>query len=595
MENNQRRVYQFGPFQLNADERLLLRSGQRVDLTPKDLEFLLLLIENRGHIVKKEEVLQQLWPETFVEEGNINRHISTIRKTLGESNYRRGYIETIPRRGYRFIAPVRVLHDEELRAAVSPADATRARAASAGPIDSLAVLPLVNTSADPDIEYLSEGIADSVINLLSRLPQLRVMARSTVARYKGRDLDPQGVAREVGVRSVLVGHLVRFGDELIVKIELVDAGDGSQLWGEQYRRKPTDLLALQEEISQKIVKKLRLRLTDEQKGRLTRRYTESAEAYQAYLMGRFLVNKRAPEGLRKSIKYFERAIELDPQYALAYVGLTDANYYLYNYHLMPLEDLLARVREAALRAVQLDPQLAEARLALAHIKQYDWDWRGMEEEYRAAIKINPNLAVAHKYYSILLRQTGRFEESFAEIRKAQELDPVSPHIISTAAGNLYYARQYDQALKEILKVIELEPSMPSGPFIAGGIFTQQGRYAEAAEAFQKAGSLLEHHGYSNPEIISNLACIYALSGRVRKARQLLSRLLERSRRDDRCSYDIALICTALGDHEQAFAYLERAYEGRIPELGFIKTDPLLDRLRPDTKFVSLLRRLGFND
>lgn len=593
MDKKEKCIYRFGPFQLDAGEQLLLRDGQRVYLTPKDFELLLRLIKNRGHILEKEELMKEMWPDTFVEEGNLNRHISTIRKMLGEKQDRREYIETIPRRGYRFIAHVRELRDESIRATGDERleGLARMKEASARtrPLDSLAVLPFVNASADPNVEYLSDGITDSVINILSRLP-LRVMARSTVSRYKGRDVDPQEVARELGVTSVLIGRLLEFDDNLIVKVELVDAEDGSQFWGEQYSRKPSDIFAMQEEISQKIAKKLRLRLTDEHRRHLTKHYTESTEAYLAYMMGRFLINKRTPAGLWNSVKHFERAIKLDPQYALAYVGLTQSYYHLGDYNLLPLEESFTKVREMALRAIQLDPDLAEARIALAHAKRYTWDWPGMEEHYRAAIKLSPNLAIAHKFYSVLLRMTGRFKESFAEIQKAQELDPVSPNIMSTAAANFYFARQYDRALKEIVKVIELEPSMPSGPFLIGWVYTQQGRYKDAIEAFQKASSLLE---YDNPEITANLACVYALPGRTKKARQLLSQLLERSRRENTCSYHIALIYTALGDHERAFTYLERACDERSPELGYLKVDPLLDRLRADARFVHLLRRVGF--
>ena len=380
MYKKEKCIYRFGPFQLDAGEQLLLRDGQRVYLTPKDFELLLRLIKNRGHILEKEELMKEMWPDTFVEEGNLNRHISTIRKALGEKQQRREYIETIPRRGYRFIAHVLELRDESIRTiGVERADAlARVKEASARtrPLDSLAVLPFVNASADPNVEYLSDGITDSVINILSRLPPLRVMARSTVSRYKGREVDPQEVAREIGVNAVLIGRLLEFDDNLIVKVELVDAEDGSQLWGEQYSRKPSDIFAIQEEISQKISKKLRLRLSDEHKRRLTKHHTESTEAYRAYMIGRFLINKRTPDGLWNSVKHFERAIKLDPQYALAYVGLTQAYYHLRDYNLLSLADYLPKARKMALHAIELDPDLAEAHIALAHIKRYAWDWRG---------------------------------------------------------------------------------------------------------------------------------------------------------------------------------------------------------------------------
>lgn len=573
--------YEFGPFLLDTAERRLLRERRPVPLTPKAYDVLLLLVRNSGHMLEKDELIRGVWPDAFVEEGNLSRHVSTLRKALGESHDGRGYIETIPRRGYRFIAHVRDLRDGRAGA--------EEKGAGPRPIDSLAVLPFVNASSDPDADYLSDGITESLINMLSRLPQLRVMARSTVSRYKGGDLDPQAAAGEMGVRAVLVGRLLQFRDDLIITAELVDAEDGSQLWGERYSRQRSDIFTIQEEISQKILKRLRLRLTDEQRRRLTKRHTVSEEAYQAYLMGRFLINKRTPDGLRKSLKHFERAIKLDRLYALPYVGLTESYIYLRDYSLLPLKDSLPKAREAALRAVRLNPALPEARIAMAHVKRCEWDWPGMEEEYRCVLKIDPSSAAAHKLYSVLLRYTGHHEESLAEVRKAQEIDPVSPNLIATAAANLYFARRYDQALREILKVIELEPTTPNGPFVAGWIYTQQGRYEEAIEAFRTAGRLFE---YDNPEVAANLATAYALSGRTKEARQSLRQLRERSRREGAHSYYLALVYAALGDQDRAFTYLEKSYEERSPELGYLKADPLLDRLRPDARFTGLLRRVG---
>jgi tetratricopeptide (TPR) repeat protein len=309
-------------------------------------------------------------------------------------------------------------------------------------------------------------------------------------------------------------------------------------------------------------------------------------------MGRFLFNKRTPESLKKGLKHYERAIELDSRFALAYVGLFECYTYLGFYHLLPNADVIPKAREMALRAIKLDPHLAEAHTAMAHIKLWEWDWTGMEEEYRCALKINPNLPRVHQLYSVLLRQMGRFDECFAEIRKSQELDPISPTILVTAAANFYCARQYDTALEEILKVLELEPAMPSGHFVAGWIYTQQGKYTEAVEAFQKAGSLFE---YDNPEIKAHLACAYALSGRTKKARQLLNQLHARSQQKEIQSYHIALVYAALGDRDQAFAYLWKGFEERSAELSYLKVDPLLDGLRADARFADLLRQVGFTD
>lgn len=595
MDKKENCLYQFGPFQLDTAEHLLLRNKQRVHLAPKDFALLLLLIGNRGHILEKEELLKRLWPDAFVEEGNLNRHISTLRKKLGENQDNPEYIETVPRLGYRFIAHVRALRGESGRGVQPHTDASRVHAKEARTrktsIDSLAVLPFLNAGADESSEYLSDGITDNIINSLSRLPQLRVMARSTVSHYRGTEIDPKKVAQETGVRAVVVGRLLQLGENLIVKVELVDTMDGSQLWGEQYSRSLSDIFTVQEEISHRISETLRLQLTDEQRRCLTERYTSNTEAYQQYLMGRFLFNKRTPDGLRKGLKHYERAIELDSRFALAYVGLSESYIYLGYYNLLSSADFLPQATEMALRALKLDPHLAEAHVAMAHIKRFQWDWPGMEEEYQCALKINPSLPAIHKSYSVLLRQMGRFDECFAEIRKAQHLDPISPNIIATAAANFYCARQYDLALEEILKVIELEPTMPSGHFVAGWIYTQQRKYTEAVEAFQRAGSLFE---YNNPEIKANLACAYALWGKRKKAKQLLDQLLRRSQEEDIQSYHLALVYAALGERDQAFAYLWKACEERSAELAYLKVDPLLDSLRMDARFADLLRQGGFS-
>lgn len=590
MDKKENCLYQFGPFRLDAAEHLLLRNKQRVHLAPKDFELLLLLIRNRGHVLEKEELLKTLWPDAFVEEGNLNRHVSTLRKKLGESQAEPEYIETVPRLGYRFIAHVQSLRGEGRGVQPYTSAPPTRRKETRARMMSIAILPFVNASADENAEYLSDGITDSIINSLSKLPQLRVMARSTVSRYAGAEIDPKKVARETGVRAVVVGRLLYLGEKLIVKVELVDATDGSQLWGEQYSRSLSDIFRVQEEISYRISEMLRLQLTDEQKQYLTERYTNNTEAYQQYLMGRFLFNKRTPDGLRKGLKHYERAIELDSQFALAYVGLSESYMYLGCYNLLPSADFLPQATKMALHALKLAPYLAEAHVAMAHIKRLKWDWAGMEEEYLCALKINPNLPAVHKLYSVLLRQMGRFEECFAEIRKAQDLDPITPDIIATAAANFYCARHYDLALEEIVKVIELEPTMPSGHFVAGWIYTQQAKYAEAVEAFQRAGRLFE---YDNQEIKANLACAYALWGKRKKAKQLLDQLLRQSQQKDIQSYHIALVYAALGDRDQAFAYLWKACEERSVELAYLKVDPLLDSLRMDARFVGLLRQGGF--
>src|SRR5919197_6503319 len=348
------RFYEFGPFRIDTAERLLLREGTPVPLTPKAFETLLRLIQNSGHVVEKDELMREVGPDTYVEEANLTQNVFTLRKVLGEGRGGRQYIETVPRRGYRFTAAVKEVWDAE-----------RNRA-----IDSLAVLPLVNASADPNIEYLSDGVTESIINSLSQLPQLRVMARSTVFRYKGRDVHPQEAGHEMGVRAVLTGRVFQFSDRLIIRAELTDVADGWQLWGEQYNSEPSDIFVVQEEISQEISEKLRLKLSGEERLRLAKRHTESADAYQAYLKGRFYWNKRTVESLKKSVELFEEAIRLDPNYALAYAGLADAYLLLGSVEYGALDPVSAmeKARQSAAAAFGRDASLAEAHASLAYVR-----------------------------------------------------------------------------------------------------------------------------------------------------------------------------------------------------------------------------------
>jgi serine/threonine-protein kinase len=456
-------------------------------------------------------------------------------------------------------------------------------------IPSLAVMPLANTNLDPDTEYLSEGISESIINALSQLPGLRVLARSTVFRYKGREVDPQEVGRELKVRAVLMGQLVRRGDRLVLKAELVDVKDGSQLWGEQYNRELSEVFAVERAIAQEIVEKLRLRLTGEQKRRIGQPLTKSPEAYHFYLRGRHSWNKRTEEGLKKSIKLFEQAIDLDPTYALAYTGVADAYVNLGGWGHLPFREAYPRAKAAAMRALAIDETLAEAHVSLAMVqKEYDWDWASAGRQYQRALELNPNYPVAHQWYGEYLAALGRHQEAITEFKRAIELDPLSLIIHATLGRHGYYfARQYDQAIAQFQKTLDMDETFWVARLFLGWTYANIGRLPEALTELQIARQL-----DNNLEIAMALGYTHGRAGQRIEARQLLDELQQLSLKRYVSPILPALIAIGLGEHEQAFVWLEKSYEDRAQLLSELRAEPAFDPLRSDPRFGDLLQRVG---
>lgn len=458
-----------------------------------------------------------------------------------------------------------------------------------GAIDSLAVLPFANASTDPEAEYLSDGLTETIIAKLSRLPNLRVMARSTVFRFKGQDVDPLAAGRELNVRAVLTGRLLKRGESLVVRTELVDLTDGSQLWAGQYGQPLSELVRLEEEIAGQIAENLRPKLTGEQRERVGRRYTESAEAYRLYLQGRFYWNKRTSDGLRRAIEDFRKAIDADPSYALAYVGLAEAYGVLGFYTVLAPSDAFPKAKAAALRALEIDPELAEARAPLAYAMHYfDWDWSGAEREYRRTLEANPNSSVAHLWYANLLATSGRLDEALAHFRRALELDPLSL-ITNNSIGWLhYYARRYDEAISEIQKPIEMDSSFTVSHWTLGLCYACKGMEREALREIGEAVRLSAEGSF----FVAALGRVQATFGHREEAEQILARLetLRASRYVS--SYYLAAIPAALGDRDRAFALLEKAFEERSHGLTFLGIDPGVDPLRSDPRFRAMLARVG---
>lgn len=578
--------YDFGPFRLDVTERLLLRDGESLTLTPKAFETLLALAENSGHLIEKDDLLKRLWPDTFVEEANLANNISLLRKVLGDNPKGHQYIETVPKRGYRFAAGVReVWGDGAEMAAKRVVEHGRDPSKA---IDSLAVLPLNNTSADASIEFLSDGITESIINSLSQLHELRVMARSTVFSYKGKEVDPRQVGRDLHVGAVLTGRVLQFGDRLVINTELVDTAGGWQLWGAQYNREPSDIFAVQEEISREIAEALRLRLTSEERRRLAKRYTENTAAYQAYLKGRYYLNKETGEAARKSLEYFNEAIEKDPSYALAYAGLADS------YRSLGAEGVLAKecyskARKAAERALEIDDALAEAHTSLATICwEHDWDCQQAERHFKRAIELNPNYATTHQWYSEFLAYIGRSDEAIAEAKRAQELDLLSLMGNAILGQAFYLARRYDEAIEQYKKTLEMDPHFGFAHFFLGLAYIQKGMYEKAISEIQKARILL-----GRMDIVGALGYAYAVSGKRDEAQKLLDELHNLSKMQYVPPIAIAVVYTGLGEKDRAFEWLENAYEERSWHICMLKEEPLFDSLRPDPRSTGLLRRIGF--
>jgi len=457
-------------------------------------------------------------------------------------------------------------------------------------IDSVAVLPFVNASADPNTEYLSDGITESLINSLSQLPNLRVMARSTVFRYKGKEADPQKVGQDLRVRAVLSGRLVQRGDIVVVQAELVDVAKGSQLWGGQYNRKAADVFALQEDLSKEISEKLRLRLTGEEKQRLTKRYTENAEAYQLYLKGRYYWNKYTEEGLNRSVEYFRQAIEKDPGYAPAYAGLADAYLYLggTGIEALPPTEVMPKARAAALKALEVDDTLVEAHTSLATVKLwYERDWSGAESEFKRAIELNPNYPEAHHQYGWYLAVVARLDEALREMNRARELDPLSLPIAVDSNFPFYAARQYDQAIEECRKAIAMDPNFSLAHFGLGLNYAQKGEFPEAIAEFQKARQLED-----KPVMIAWLGHAYGVSGKKGEAHKLLNYLKESAKQRYVSPFYIAIVYKGVGEKDQAFEWLQKAYEDGSGWLVLLKADPVMDPLRSDPRYQDLLRRIG---
>lgn len=458
-------------------------------------------------------------------------------------------------------------------------------------LSSIAVLPFVDTSGDPEMEYFSEGITDSLINSLSQLPNVKIIGRASVFRYKGRNVDAQLVGKELGVESVLTGRIVEHGNNLLISAELVDSRDNHHIWGAQYNRQVSEVITMQDDITRIITERLRLKLSGEDQKRLSKHYTENTQAYQLYLKGRYFWNKRTEQDIKKAIEYFQQAIDMDPNYALAYAGLADAYVSLGSsgFDAMLPQDAIPKARAAATKALEIDDALAEAHASLAYVKFiYDWDWPTAEREFNRALELNPNYPTAHQFRSLYFMAMGRQEEAIAESRRALELDPLSLSLHTNVGRALLFARRYDEAIDQLHKTIEMDPKYLGSHYLLGIAYNQKHLYREALDEIKNVKALSADSSFS----AAAEGLSYAMAGRRSEALRIADELRSRLKKGKASPDYLAIVYAGLDDHEKTLDWLEQSYQRRTGQMVYLKVEPAFEKLQGDPRFQNLVRRVG---
>jgi len=571
------RIYEFGDFRLDPGKRLLIGSnGKPISLSPKAYDTLAYLLERPGTVVHKDELMQAIWPDTAVEENNLTQNISMLRRVLGEERGEHRYIATVPGRGYQFVAGVEL---------DSPTCATSESAPA-----SIAVLPFVNVSADADCEYFGDGLAEELINAFSKLEPLRVVARTSAFSFKGKQADVRQIAHQLGANLVLEGSVRKSGNRLRITARLVDAADGYQLWSESYDRQiaGAGIFEVQDEITPSVVDALKLKLPGGGKSSVAQRPAENVRARELYLKGRFHSFRMTRSGIETGIPCFEEAIQFNPSYALAQVGLAHA-YRMFGLSLdMPTREVGPKAVAAGRRAVEMDGNLAEAHAVLAaSLFIYEWAWSAAEMHVRRALDLDPNSADSHWIYAHLCSNQGRHEEALAEVARARELDPLSGLIHAMEGQFLLHAGRTDEAIARLREAIELDPRSRVAHMFAASAYIEKGLFSEAVSEADTAHAL-------SPSATQHLAFESYANARLGKraeARNALEKLLQLSRDRYVPPYNIALAYMGLGEHGEALTWLERAFEERDPRMMFLKVEPKWKSLWNDPRFIRLLNWL----
>jgi TolB-like protein/Tfp pilus assembly protein PilF len=569
--------FQFGDFELDLSAYELRRSGKPIHLEPRPMDLLILLVQHRNQLVSRAEIAKLLWsPGVFVDvEAGVNTAIRKLRQALQGSHGAAPFIETISGKGYRFVAPV---------AAVPLSHRQEA-------IESLAVLPFVNECGDLEAEYLSDGITEDLINSLSQISNLRVMAHSTVFRFRGKDIDPQKAGNDLRVRAVVWGRLLQRTGMMIVRAELMDVATGAQLWGGQCNRKAEDVFALQEDLSREISEKLRLQLTGDEKKRLTKRYTEDAGAYRLYLKGRYHWNKRSPEGFGKAIEHFQQALDKDPAYSLAYTGVADSYAYLSFFSVIAPREAMPKAKAAAAKGLEIDNDLAEAHVSLGYISfSYDGDWLAAGRHFEQALVLNPAYARAHTFYHFYLSSIGRSEEAVEVAQHAIDLDPASPAASHSLAVQLYLARRFGPAIQQAHDSLEMDANFFISHAVLGEAYLSRQMYREALSALEKYAALSR----SSTASLALLGYAYARSGKRQESLQMIDKLKAASRQHFVPALFVAMVYAGLEENDQAFTWLDDACKERFYRLAYLKVEALWDPIRSDPRFAAVLRRVGID-
>lgn len=652
MSHQDKHFYQFGPFRLDPLKRRLLRGEEPVPLTPKAFETLLALVEQSGKTIEKDDLMKTVWPGVVVEENNLNQNITALRKSLGDSRHESHYIATIPGLGYRFVADVtrvtvsgedeRERPDGEVQPPLTlvaveemtPQEAPRSLQGSSAfktrgnhkkravpfrilllvfalfavvaalyallkkdartpqpAIASIVVLPLENLSGDLEQEYFADGMTDALIGDIAKIAELRVISRTSSMHYKGARKSLSEIATELKVDAVVEGTVQRVGERVVVRAQLIHAATDRHLWVETYERDVRNILDLQSEIAKAIAREVQIKMSPADQARLAPGRSVNPKSFDDYLQGRYLYwNKRTEENLNKAIGYFQSAIAGDPSYALAYAALADCYNSMGTVQLGALPPMEARSRaeEAAVRALELDPALAEAHSALGYVKHFNWNWAGAEQEFKRAIELNPNYANAHNFYAGYLISRGRVDEAIAASNRARELDPLSLSISAQRGFILENARRYEEAIQQLEGVISLDQNHYQAYWMLGHTCAVSGQFDRAVAASEKAVALSGRA----PGALGILGLVYGLAGRKGEAIKVLNELLDLNQHRYVTPAAIAWVYIGLGDKDQTFAWLEKAYAEQSNFIAYFNVIPFVDSLRSDPRFGDLVRRVG---
>ena len=616
--------YTFGPFTLDSQECVLSTQGERVPLTPKALDTLFVLVERNGHVLEKDEILKRVWPDTFVEEGTLAQNISTLRKALGEGTNGQIYIETIPRRGYRFVAPVKV-ETEGRSEAVIPSDASlrvsgsrfrtvtwtfvvialigasgyllrghlRRSAHASTNRATLAVLPFENLSSEADQQYFADGFTEEMISQLGDLDpaKLAIIARVSAMQYKGAGKNAREIGQELGADYILQGSVTREGDRVRITAQLIQTRDQTTLWARDYDRGIRDILLVQSDVAGAIASEIKLKLSPEESARLAIPRAVDPDAYELYLKGRYFWNKRGEANFVKAIDYFQQAIARDPKYAPAYAGLADAYALLGSSPnpAIPRNEAMPKAKAAAMKALQLDETLADAHTSLAFVKMhYEWDWPGSEMEFQRALNLNPNYATAHEWYAFWFTAQGRTDKALEQLAYAQKADPLSLIIKADTAEMLNYSGQYAESQQQAQKALDMDPNFLPAYLCLADVQVATGNYQSAVIELQKALTISPDDAWT----LARLGAAYALAGERNKAETILQGMLRDSQNRGDLAMNIAQIYSVLGEDIQALAYLEKAYQYREGGLILMNVRAEFRPFHSDPQFIDLARRVG---